>query len=122
MIFKENTPVITGIGVATSIGTRKLTFLNNLEKGRSGLRYIEGYDFKKLPVKKAFVITDPIDYNNPEKDPHINFALHAAKEALTDSGLTSEYLRQKKIATVVSSSKGGMRTFEEIKKRQRKVF
>ncbi|MBN1493008.1 MAG: beta-ketoacyl-[acyl-carrier-protein] synthase family protein [Candidatus Omnitrophica bacterium] len=116
MIFYNDPPVITGIGVASSLGTNKTTFLYNLERGVSGLEYIEGYDVKDLPLKKAFPVKDPLRYNDDRNDPCVNFALHATHEAIDDASLELNSLQNKNIFVSISSSKGGMVTFERIKK------
>lgn len=112
MIFHHNPPVITGIGLATSIGTHKATFIHNLEHGKSGLGYITAYDIASLPVKKAFSVTDEIHFNDPDNDPCVNFALHAAREAIIDSYIPAVELQNKKVGVVVSSSKGCIKTIE----------
>jgi 3-oxoacyl-[acyl-carrier-protein] synthase II len=116
MIFLEDPPVITGIGIATPLGTNKTTFLYNLESGKSGLGFIEGYDIKKLPVKKAFQVKDPLRYNDPGNDPYVNFALHATAEALDDASLSIVDRNNNSFFMSVSSSKGGMISYERMKR------
>ena len=104
---------ITGIGVVTPIGTNQKQFVESLKKGTVGLsriirtpdeRPIEGNAFQIsgfTPPKHASIL-----------DPHIQYILAAAEEALHDSSLIPEHMDRSRIGLAVSSSKGGMRTFE----------
>lgn len=109
---------ITGIGVVTPIGTSQNAFAESLQKGKVGLskivrlpdeRPLEGNAFQVLnftPPKYASIL-----------DPHIQYILAATEEALEDSSLNPADMDRSRISLAVSSSKGGMRTFERFYER-----
>lgn len=106
--------VITGIGVVTAIGNNASEFAAALKKGVVGLseilrsedeRPLDGHAFEvrnfRAPVYARIL------------DPHIQYILSAAEEALQDSALDPARMDRRRIGIAVSSSKGGMRTFEK---------
>ena len=104
---------ITGIGVITPIGNNASAFAEALRKGTVGLsKIVRGAG--ESPIEgKAFQIQN---YASPRYatilDPFIQYILSATEEALEDSGLVPAEIDRERLGIAVSSSKGGMRTFE----------
>lgn len=104
---------ITGIGVVSPIGINQTQFSHSLKQGTIGVSKI-----KRLPEER------PVDGNafqvngfEPPKyasilDPHIQYLLTAAEQAFSDANMNPVEMDRSRIALAVSSSKGGMRTFE----------
>lgn len=112
---------ITGIGVISPVGCGQEQFTDSLKKGTVGLskivrtpqeRPLQGNAFQVLnfePPKYASIL-----------DPHIQYILAATEEALRDGGLDPAQMDRSRIGLAVSSSKGGMRTFERFFERFQK--
>lgn len=108
-----NQVVITGLGVVSPIGISIPEFSASLQNGTVGISKIrrekdeaplEGYGFQVYnfePPKHAFIL-----------DPFIQYILAATEEALRDSGIDCSEIDRSRLGIAVSSSKGGMRTFE----------
>ena len=88
--------VITGMGAVTPIGIGVDEYWKNLIAGKSGIDRIKSFDPSELAVQLAGEIKnfDPTDYLEKDMvrktDPFMQYAYIAAKEALTQSGLTIE--------------------------------
>ncbi len=102
---------ITGIGVVSAIGNNASEFSASLKKGAVGLstrHFTEAGE--RVP---AFQVQN---FNPPRYaailDPHIQYILSATEEALSDSKLDPAQMDRERIGVAVSSSKGGMMTFE----------
>lgn len=119
MVFE---PVaITGIGVVTPIGTGQKKFSDALQKGTIGISKIVRMPDERPLMGNAFQVCD---FSPPKYasilDPHIQYILTATEEALGDSLLDPAQMDRSRIAIAVSSSKGGMRTFERFFERFQK--
>ncbi len=85
--------VVTGLGAITPIGIGAETFWNALKAGTVGIDHITQFDTEKFKVKlaaevKDFKATDFMDMKSARRMERFSqFAVAAAKEALTDSGL-----------------------------------
>ncbi len=120
MVFE---PVaITGVGVVTPIGIGQKKFTDSLKTGTIGLSKIIRLPDERPIEGNAFQV---LDFSPPKYasilDPHIQYLLAAVEEALHDSTLDPARMDRSRIGIAVSSSKGGMRTFERFYERfQRK--
>lgn len=85
--------VVTGLGAITPIGIGAEAFWNALKAGTVGIDHITQFDTEKFKVKlaaevKDFKATDFMDMKSARRMERFSqFAVAAAKEALTDSGL-----------------------------------
>ena len=111
--------VITGLGAITPIGTNIDTFWENAVNGVSGAKDITKFDTAKFRTKFACEIQDfdptiYLDRNEIKRtDLFTKYALHAASEAMADSGLDVSKMNPFDIGVIWGSGQGGMTTFEE---------
>jgi len=113
--------VITGVGVVTPIGNHASEFAGALKKGVVGLSDVTHFPVAGGLPRQAFQVRGftPPKYAKIH-DPFIQYVLRATEEALSDSGLDCSQMDRERIGIAVSSSKGGMRTFERFYDRFRK--
>lgn len=113
--------VITGIGAVTAIGNNACEFGISLNQGTVGLSKIQRLEDEPSLDGRAFQVRN---FTAPSYarilDPHIQYILSATEEALRDSALDPALMDRGRIGIAVSSSKGGMRTFEKFYARFRK--
>ncbi len=117
-----NQIVITGIGAVTSIGTNAQAFGEGLKQGAVGVGIVHDLDCEgRLKPERAFRVRD---FSPPKYakilDPFIQYILAATEEALADSALDLSRIDSNRIGIAVSSSKGGMMTFEKFFERFKK--
>lgn len=111
--------VVTGLGAITPVGNGVPEFWENLTNGVSGAGPITHFDASKFKTQfacevKNFNATDFIDRKEARKmDLYTQYAIVAAKEAVTDSGLDVEKEDLTKIGVIFGVGIGGMHTFEE---------
>ncbi|HEX7511117.1 MAG TPA: beta-ketoacyl-ACP synthase II [Chitinivibrionales bacterium] len=110
--------VITGLGVVSPVGKDVPTFWESLCSGKSGISRIQSFDITNYPAKIAGEIRD-IDFSTVVEvkevnrtDRNILFALYAADQAVKDSGLDVSSEDCTRIATIIGSGIGGLRTLE----------
>lgn len=108
--FKPMRAVITGIGVVSPIGSSPDEFLRGLLAGEDGSGPLTRFQRENFPVGNVCEVKgfDP----QPAPDPFIQFGLEAARQALADSRADFSSLDPYRFGVVVSSSKGGMTSFE----------
>jgi len=114
--------VITGFGCVTPIGIGKRAFWNGLQQGQSGVRRIESFDTSKSPVKIAAEVRD-FDWEaqlGPKDRKHVPrtvpLALAAAREAISDAGISAENLsleERQQIGVQLGTGGGGLPFVEE---------
>ncbi|HIQ24396.1 MAG TPA: beta-ketoacyl-[acyl-carrier-protein] synthase II [Persephonella sp.] len=113
--------VITGLGAITPIGNNVNDFWNNLINGVSGIDVIKRFDpyTYKLPVVISGEVKN-IDYTKhlDKKDvkrmsDFVKFAVIAAKEAISDSGLELDKIDLTKAGVIVGTGIGGLRDIED---------
>jgi len=113
--------VITGIGVISAVGLNQLDFLASLRSGRCGISTLDGVDeahgvlrFKNAAQVRGY---DPELALDPKElgfmDRFAQFAMSAAHEAMTQSGVELTPELKEKSAVVTGSCMGG-RGSEEI--------
>jgi len=85
--------VVTGIGVIAPNGIGKDAYWDALERGKSGIKRITGFDPEGLSCKIAGEVTDfnPLAYLDPKKSRrmarHTQFAVSGVRMAITDAGV-----------------------------------
>lgn len=110
--------VVTGIGVVSPVGNNIVDFVESIKQGKNGIDKISLFDntgFKTLfaaEVKdfdpKAFGIENP-----KKKDRFVQFAIAAAKEALTNSKYVIDAQNKHRTGVVMGSGIGGLTTIQE---------
>ena len=115
----EKRVVITGIGAITPIGNNAEEFWKGIKEGKCGIDDITLFDTSNSKVKiaaevKNFNPEEHFDRRNVKRlDRFSHFAIVAAREAMKDSGITSENTNMEKLGVIVSSGIGGLETIEE---------
>lgn len=113
--------VITGMGVVSPVGNQLDEFWNNLIEGKSGIGLLTRFETEDLPTKVAAEVKDfePTEWINKKESRHMDrfaqFAIAAAKMALSDSGLDLEKMNKERAGAVMGCGIGGVITFEEQK-------
>ncbi|MEA4919268.1 beta-ketoacyl-ACP synthase II [Proteiniphilum sp.] len=111
--------VVTGLGAITPLGNDVKTTWENALAGKSGAGPITHFDASLFKTQFAcevndFDPSDRFDRKEARKyDRYAQLAVHAAKEAMTDSGLDLEKENVDRIGVIFSAGIGGIRTFEE---------
>jgi len=108
------------LGTLNAVGNSIDKTWENLLAGKSGIDKIKGFeitdDFASQIAGeiKDLDITEYFDRRRIKKlDTYSQFALVAAKQALTDSGLLEMDFDHDRTGVLIASGIGGMRTFEE---------
>jgi 3-oxoacyl-[acyl-carrier-protein] synthase II len=115
--MSERRVVISGMGALTPIGVGIDAFWDGLKNGKSGAKTIEHFDTERFATKFAAMVPDfdVAQYLNPKEarrmDRFCQFAMVAADEAVTDSGIDTETLDKNRVAVLVGTGIGGMETF-----------
>ncbi|MBD3321122.1 MAG: beta-ketoacyl-ACP synthase II [Chitinivibrionales bacterium] len=110
--------VITGCGVVSPVGKTKDDFWNALCSGISGIDTIQAFDASSYTCRIAGEVKDfsaegLVDPKEAKRtDRVILFALHAANQAINDSGLTSSKVDLARCGTIIGSGIGGLSTLE----------
>ena len=115
----EHRVVITGMGVITPVGNNIGDFWRNLVDGYRGIDHIKGFDEYELPISVAGQVKDfnPEEYGLEKgdvrrSDLYCQYAMAAAYQAMTDSGLVSgENVAPERLGVYIGSGIGGMNTF-----------
>ncbi len=116
-----NRVVITGLGVISPVGIGKDVFWQNLIEGKSGIGPVTRFDVQDMPTKIAGEVNDfePGMYMDKKEarrmDRFSQFALAAAKMAVSDAELNLESEERQRIGVVLGCGIGGVITFEEQK-------
>ncbi|GET34601.1 3-oxoacyl-[acyl-carrier-protein] synthase 2 [Prolixibacter bellariivorans] len=111
--------VITGLGAVTPLGNSISEFWQNAVAGKSAAATITRFDASLFKTRFACEVKDfnPGEYleRNEIKrsDLFTQYALHAATQALQDSGLDISKMDPFDIGVIWGSGQGGMSTFEE---------
>ncbi|MBO6792323.1 MAG: beta-ketoacyl-ACP synthase II [Balneolaceae bacterium] len=115
--MSERRVVITGIGALTPIGKSAPDFWNGLVSGTSGARTIEHFDTTDFPTSFAAQIDNysPEDFFERKDARRLDlvaqYAIVASNEAIEDSGLDLEVINKDRVAVIVGTGIGGMKTF-----------
>lgn len=111
--------VVTGLGLITALGTGLEKSWAGIISGKTGIKTIESFDTEDTPVKVAGEVRDfqPEEFGIEKKEikklaRNTQFAIGAAKMALSDSGLTIDENNAERVGVIISSGIGGMEIFE----------
>lgn len=110
--------VITGTGIISPVGLNTETFWESLINGRCGITRLEGFEDYNLPIKVAGRVKDfdpvKLGLSAPEKrrnDLYSQFALAAAAEAMSSSGIVSgDNVAPERFCVYLGSGIGGINT------------
>jgi 3-oxoacyl-[acyl-carrier-protein] synthase II len=111
--------VVTGLGAITPLGNTLAETWEGLINGKSGAGPITHFNASKFKTQfacevKNFDPTQHFDRKEARKfDIYTQFALVAAKEAVTDSALDIEKEDLDRIGVIFAAGIGGIKTFEE---------
>ncbi|MEP6958291.1 MAG: beta-ketoacyl synthase N-terminal-like domain-containing protein, partial [Nitrospirota bacterium] len=109
--------VVTGLGVVSPIGIGVSEFWKAALAGRSGISAItsfdpfpmDGYRSKVAGQVRDFAVERFLDSAHGERvDRYAQFALVAAKEALSDAGIEMTKENPHRVAVIVGAGMGGM--------------
>jgi 3-oxoacyl-[acyl-carrier-protein] synthase II len=110
--------VVTGIGLLCGIGRTAPEVWNNLLSGKSGMAPITSFDTTGFPVTFAAEVKgfDPLDFMEKKEarkmGRFIHFALAAAHEAITNSGLKIGPSNAERVGVNIGSGIGGFDVIE----------
>lgn len=108
--------VITGSGMITSLGSDTGSNWEALIAGSCGITALDGLDLEEQEVHVGAQVHDfvPMNYMDRKEarrmDRYCQFAVAAAAEAMTQSGLTMEYYGADRVGTIIGSGVGGLET------------
>jgi 3-oxoacyl-[acyl-carrier-protein] synthase II len=111
--------VITGLGCITALGESAEEFFKSLCEGKSGISQIESFDTSAYPVHfggevKKFEPTKYIEFRESKRmDRFSQFALAAAKQAVSQSGLDFTKEDPYRMGAIVATGIGGIKEIEE---------
>ena len=114
----ENRVVVTGMGAITPIGNNVEEFWKAIKNGECGIDKITLFDTTNHKVSLAAEVKnfDPEELLGKKEarklDRFSQFAIVAAKEAMTDSGLDNVEFDHDRFGVIVSSGIGGLNTME----------
>jgi 3-oxoacyl-[acyl-carrier-protein] synthase II len=110
---------VTGLGVVTSLGRRLDTFWERLVRGESGVAPVTLFDVSGYRVQFGGQVPwDPEreDIADPKElrrlDRYAQFAIAAAKDAVTDSGIDFSREEPYRCGVAIGSGIGGLQEFE----------
>jgi len=111
--------VVTGLGAVTPLGLNVEDTWKNILAGVSGAAPITHFDASQFKTHFACEVKgfDPKNYIDRKEARHMDlytqYAIAAAKMAITDSGMDMETVDKNNIGVVFGVGIGGIRTFEE---------
>ncbi|MBL8023477.1 MAG: beta-ketoacyl-ACP synthase II [Elusimicrobia bacterium] len=118
MSMNQKRIVVTGLGVVSPIGIGKAAFLESIKAGRSGVGKVSYFDVSTYPCQidaevKGFQADQFIDRKKIKRmDPFAQFAMAAARMAVTDSGIDFSKENPERCGVIVGSGIGGLQTIE----------
>ena len=116
----ERRVVITGLGVVAPIGNSVDVFWNNLVAGQCGVDKITSWDASPFDTQIAAQVKDfdPVPaFPSPKEirrtDRYSQFGVHAAWQALKDSGVDLNKTNPDEVGAFIGSGIGGLQTTSE---------
>lgn len=116
----ERRVVITGLGVVTPVGNSVDAFWSNLTSGQCGVDKIMSFDASPFDTQIAAQVKDfdPLPaFPSPKEirrtDRYSQFGVHAAWQALKDSGLDLNKTNPDEVGAFIGSGIGGLQTTSE---------
>jgi len=111
--------VITGVGVVSPLGQGIDSFWQNITAGRCGIDQITAFDSEGYACTIAGEVKDfdaaeafPSPKEVRRTDRFAQFGIHAAWQALGDSGLDLDQTNRDRVGTFIGSGIGGLSTME----------
>lgn len=117
--------VVTGMGAITPIGLSVDEFWNGIKESKVGIGPITKFDCSDFKVKIAAEVKDFVgkDYMDPKAAKRMElfsqYAVAAAKEAITQAGLDMEKEDPYRVGTAVGSGTGSLQVIERNVERMR---
>lgn len=111
--------VVTGLGVVSPLGNNIKDTWENLLAGTNAVDEITYFDTSNYRVKiaaelKNYHPEDTVDFKDIRRtDYHQHYIITAAKEAIADSGFEVTEETAHKSSTLIASSTGGLRRYQE---------
>ena len=111
--------VVTGIGTVNPIGNNVPDFWTSLKAGKSGIGPNTKFDITDYPAKIAGEVKgfDPTTFLEKKEirkmDNFTLYALQAAIEAMSDSGLSDSDIDPERIGVIIGNGIGGIESLEE---------
>ena len=115
----ERRVVITGLGAITPIGENVNETWESILNKKCGIDNISLFDSTNFKTKLDAEVKNynPLDYFDLKQSKRLDrvsqFAIIAAREAVTSSGITKENTDFNRVGIFVSSGIGGLRTIQE---------
>jgi 3-oxoacyl-[acyl-carrier-protein] synthase II len=116
----ERRVVITGLGAVTPLGNSVDVFWNNLVAGQCGVDKITSWDASPFDTQIAAQVKDfdPLPaFPSPKEirrtDRYSQFGVHAAWQALKDSGVDLHKTNPDEVGAFIGSGIGGLQTTSE---------
>jgi 3-oxoacyl-[acyl-carrier-protein] synthase II len=116
----ERRVVITGLGAVTPLGNSVDVFWNNLVAGQCGVDKITSWDASPFDTQIAAQVKDfdPLPaFPSPKEirrtDRYSQFGVHAAWQALKDSGVDLNKTNPDEVGAFIGSGIGGLQTTSE---------
>ncbi|HKI68985.1 MAG TPA: beta-ketoacyl-ACP synthase II [Verrucomicrobiae bacterium] len=116
----ERRVVVTGLGAVTPLGNSVEVFWKNLLAGQCGVDKISAFDASAFDTQIAAEVKNldlsPV-FPSPKEirrtDRYSQFGVHAAWQAVKDSGLDLEKVNRDEIGVFIGSGIGGLQTTSE---------
>src|SRR4030042_2851613 len=111
--------VVTGLGAVTPLGNNIKEYWEGLINGVSGAELITRFNTENYKTKFACQVKnfDPAQHFDRKEirslDLFAQYALVAAKQAITDSGIDSQKVDKNRVGVIWTSGTGGIGTFQE---------
>ncbi len=111
--------VISGEGAVSALGNDAPSLVEGVEQGRSGVRYMEGWD-RYIGLRS--LVGAPAELRNEKAIPRKSrrsmgrmsiFAVQAAEQALADAGMGRQELASGRTGCVIGSTMGGAESLNE---------
>lgn len=115
--------VVTGLGAVTPIGNDVETFWKNVKAGKMGISEITKFDTTEFKVKLAAEVKDfnakeHMDFKSARRmELFSQYAVAAAKEAMTDAEINMENEDPFRVGVIVGSGIGSLQAIETATKR-----
>ncbi len=115
----ERRVVVTGLGAITPIGNNVNDFFDSIKAGKCGIDTINNFDVEPYAARVAAQVKDfdPRNYIDPKEARRMHrfsqFAVAAAKEAVSDSGLDLKQLDMERVGVIVGSGIGALDDIEK---------
>ncbi len=118
--WTERRVVVTGVGVVSPLGHDVNALWDGLLAGRCGIQRISAFDPTPFDCQIAAEVKDfdpspafPSPKEARRTDRYAQFGIHAAYQALKDSGMDLDRLNRDEIGVFIGSGIGGLETIEE---------